>query len=832
MKPPSRRGPAPSVPPGALAARGAEALQQERFKEAVELFKLLVRQEKRPEWQESLAAAYYGRARALAAKGMFKEAAMVLENTLGQDGTLRDPPLYLTCLIRDGQAQKAAAHALAHIGRGNALPAAERTGLEELTAALLVAFPQPPDRADAAASERSRWLELAAACRAALTAWSDGAPPDELERQIGRISLRSAFRPVRLLLKSLTAAPQEAGRSRLQLETIDPASPFFSLRQAVEAVLPGEPALDGAQWTGLSPAQQRFVSEVRGLPPATAQLLTRFSEAARGGPAALFAVLLKASDLPRAEVRSACLNLLPQVPDRVAQFEKCFGPLSERDRGRVHALAAEARGDWGRAERFWRMVVDAIAADDTQAGLSRGVLYRHLAQLAIEHPEIEGDADDLFADPVIFYLERSCQADPMHVPTLLELIGRYRDGGRDKEWHLLAEEAAQRFPEDRQVLLAATASAVARKAYKKAAGFARRLLKVDPINPTVRRQMIALQVAHARKQMRAGRGDLAAKELAAAAEWERADAPSAKLRIARALVELQSGGSEPAADRLHAAVALAGGGAGGWFGAAVEAELMRLTGSPAALVGGELARALEAPPTREAVLAVVSALGQPDIAESRRAVAGLVARARRWLLGGAGIAWEAAEFQPVGEMLVRFEAFDVLAELARAARQREPTNPAWRFHEIVARTVGDARRLYVSEHDELAAIAEAAAQRQDFQTANRIERYLGGDTGAPSFRRRRAGTATPDAIDAEMVQVLIDTMIETMPKDAAASLREVVAERGRDGALAYMAEQLRGSPLGRGMPEPVMQALCEALVNQAMQGGRPGKPVAGRRSRV
>ena len=109
MKKPNQRGPVSSASLDALATRAAEALKQQRFKEAVELFKPMVRQDPRPEWKQSLAEAYRGRARALAAKKMFKEAAMVVENTLGPDGTLADPVFYLHCLIRDGQHQKAAA---------------------------------------------------------------------------------------------------------------------------------------------------------------------------------------------------------------------------------------------------------------------------------------------------------------------------------------------------------------------------------------------------------------------------------------------------------------------------------------------------------------------------------------------------------------------------------------------------------------------------------------------------------------------------------------------------------------------------------------------------
>ncbi len=121
---PQRRNAPPPASMATLPARAAEALRQERFKEAVELFKQLVRQDPRPEWREALANAYGGRARALAGKGMFKEAAMVLENTLTPAGLLREPYLYVTCLIREGQQPKAAAYLL-HCVASSAVPAGQ-----------------------------------------------------------------------------------------------------------------------------------------------------------------------------------------------------------------------------------------------------------------------------------------------------------------------------------------------------------------------------------------------------------------------------------------------------------------------------------------------------------------------------------------------------------------------------------------------------------------------------------------------------------------------------------------------------------------------------------
>ena len=133
--------------------------------------------------------------------------------------------------------------------------------------------------------------------------------------------------------------------------------------------------------------------------------------------------------------------------------------------------------------------------------LMAGVIYRHVAGLAEKHPEIAGGD----TSPSIDYLERSLRADPDHLPAVLKLIGLYRTEGQDKDWHRLAEDAAQRFPQQSAILLQAVDLAIARKAYKKAVGFARRILAIDPINQAVRQRMIELQITHARRQARSKR---------------------------------------------------------------------------------------------------------------------------------------------------------------------------------------------------------------------------------------------------------------------------------------------------------------------------------------
>jgi hypothetical protein len=136
----------------------------------------------------------------------------------------------------------------------------------------------------------------------------------------------------------------------------------------------------------------------------------------------------------------------------------------------------------------------------------------------------------------------------------------------------------------------------------------------------------------------------------------------------------------------------------------------------------------------------------------------------------------------------------------------------------------------IAETEDLLEMATAAAQRQDFHAANRIERFLSGD-GASRFRRRRSAPPDlPDDLDDEDITDMIEAMIGGMPKGAADNLRSLAVEFGRDGAAAQMFEQLRDSPLGEGIPDPLLRELCKAMLAKALAGGRPKQRETAQRS--
>ena len=221
-------------------------------------------------------------------------------------------------------------------------------------------------------------------------------------------------------------------------------------------------------------------------------------------------------------------------------------------------------------------------------------------------------------------------------------------------------------------------------------------------------------------------------------------------------------------------------------------------------------------------MGIVSAVGQPEAAENRKAITSLLTGMRPWLQQGAAIEWKPAEFEAMADLLTRFEMYDLLRDYAEAACKRDPANPAWRFHAIVAHAQGLPYRLTMREEDEVATLAKAAVDRQDFHMLSRINRFMEGDADL-NPRARRRGHRGPDVelddLDDDQIMALFSAVLTNMPSEAAANLRRRVNELGREQALTELVGQMKDPAMGPGLPEPMLRELCAAMIAQAMQGG-------------
>ena len=137
----------------------------------------------------------------------------------------------------------------------------------------------------------------------------------------------------------------------------------------------------------------------------------------------------------------------------------------------------------------------------------------------------------------------------------------------------------------------------------------------------------------------------------------------------------------------------------------------------------------------------------------------------------------------------------------------------------------------MGEMDELTKMADAAVDRKDFHAANRIDRFLSGDS-ITSSGRRRPPSGLPDDLDDEAMEMLIEALVSNMSKGPAKDIRALVEEFGPEGAASTMVERLRDSPLGAEIPEQVLRELCAAMVAQAMAANTPGRGGTARRRRA
>jgi len=335
--------------------------------------------------------------------------------------------------------------------------------------------------------------------------------------------------------------------------------------------------------------------------------------------------------------------------------------------------------------------------------------------------------------------------------------------------------------------------------------------------------MIELNISHARKQSRSKRTDLAAKELANAAEWERPGAPSFLLRINQGLVGREFG-QQAAEAMLRQGVELAGGGVAGWFRASLEHVLMNGSTANATLLRQELLQVAQASaPTKEEILSIASAASSKEARDAKKAVAGLMFQIRAWLSKAGSLAWSAAEFHPIADMFGRADAYDLLGDYAKLAARRQPGDSTWSYYQLVARAKGDSRRLSFSDTEKLMEMADDASRRRDFHMANRINRFIEGpDAGSRRRTSRSFGADRADFDDedeaTDMLAALLGVGLEDTPP---AMVERMIAKLGKAGAVAALVDRLRASPLGA-MPEEMLRNFAKGLVESVITAsGRP-----------
>ncbi len=816
-------------------------LDSGRFREAMAGFKDLLKQapagEDRDGLRIGLADAYEGRARQLGAKGMHKEALVMWENRAAL-GALPVHPDHAVCLLRLGRV--AQVMPMLEGGSLTADPESRALLLGHLAAQMLAgtagiaeALPaDDPIRVQATVAEE------------ALDAYCVG-NDQALAQALKAIPFRSPYRDLVQILKALSrldpvardhrgdwteVARNEAAKL---LDRIDDNSGFAGLRDAARLALLSEIEL-APKLRDIGPATRDLVFSLRGWPAERAILWNELQALGNAPqPKQLLRLMFRHRRvLGETWAHERGLRLLLPKPQTGAKWwiEAGGKPLRKIDGYLLDAWESEAESDPWKVATYWQDHADLMAdaaeprvEPGSDAALRIALVLRRTETLfkILERMEPDSDPESL-PGTIVADLESSLEHDPDDRATYLSLIAYYLRGGKAlKDARNILKRAQARWPTDKAVLTAAMDTAIASGAFKKAATIAADILAVDPINSGVRERLVEAHLAHARKNLRVKRADLAMRALALAEEWSRTERTRERLELVRGLAELLAFDSR-GEGRLQALAESLGNGLAARLILLLEAGACGIPGARLLKQLGLAKASTSDAADLRAFFARVRAhldTGAKLPSEVGRELKGPLKQTARLKL-------DQGEMESICETLRRTDLHDVRLAFAEAALKRWRGEPVFELHAFEARHRGVVPwNVPMHETLRLEQALERARDNGDSRLVHRIIEALSGPSlpfGGPlrggfggGFNEDEWDDEDDDIDDGDMAQrsiSLLADMIRTlgpsgfralmqMPGPVGESMREIERDLGKE-ALDLLINALAADMNAKGLPFP------------------------------
>lgn len=793
----SRSPQGPTVTLDEAAAR--RDLEAGRFREAIAGYKALIKQGDAPDAALGLAEAYAGRAGELAGKGMLKEALVIWENRR-QLGAVAPPSADHAALLL--RLDRAAAAAALYREAGQA---GDRSICGALAERLAAHFLAGDAGIATALAADDPILVHGVAARAALAAYCAG-DDEGLGASLAAIPYRSPYRDWVQILKALQRLPDRPQEAASLLARVAEDSAFAGLCRAVTLALAPEPELL-AQLPEAGEASGRFALGLRGWGEERQMLwreATRLSPTP--SPQALLRLLHRHQPrLGETWVRARALRLLVGAHPRSLQWLQEAGcrRASPLEQDLVAAWQMEEGRDAWATQRAWKRVAAHLADPPPPPGsddaLRLALVLRRLEQTQeiLRRAGAAGTADPL-SEVTAAMLVDSLVYDPDDPEPYLRLIAYHRGTGVLTGARRFLEPALARWPKDIGILTAALDMALTANAFKKAAGFARRILALDPINTGARERLVAAHLAHARKQLRIARFDLARRELAEAAVWARGERLGERIEVTGAFLTL---GEDPPAGlaALRVLVERLGGGIAAILALVIEGAAV---GRPPPALLKQAGLAVPRCQGREDLLAFFSRL-RAHLDGGGRPPRELATLFEKPLKAAATLPAVLQEVEVACEILRRCVLQGVRRVFAETALKRWPGVPILVLHAFEARHAGSYYlRVGDRELDRLEAALARARAEGDMRTAHRLTELL-DEIAGPSFE---PGDSTGAPLD--LPAGFLSSVIEALGLDGFLTLAGFDAETRR---ILKQAERDLGL---RGVIE-----LLQAMLRDKLPGG-------------
>ncbi|OQW95994.1 MAG: hypothetical protein BWK79_00370 [Beggiatoa sp. IS2] len=541
-----------NLPTHILEQQATQQLADSSYKEAIESYKQLLRQEDREEWRSALATAYLERAKSFAYKRMYKEATVFWENraTLCNDQTALD--LYILWLIRAGRHIRAA-----RLYNESVAQLAESEIHRQLLTWFALLMLTNHEEIKELFSTDTLLFRHYQIIFSALQAYCQG---DDTSADVflKQLSFHSPYRDFRFILKALILFERDQQGANRVLAQIPSDSPFSYFNQLIQTIInPNEKLWDVLAQSG--PHEQALLACLKGWDKAQLKtiLALRLAVKRANSKTTFGTILAHRHLLGESYSQKFCLALLPDHIVGIKDYQKAFGDLPLFEQERIAALSEERKQRFEMVEKHWRKCI-SILERNLQEGdnaLKIALIFRHLVEGAKRYTEESNERNSRL---MLQDLEHSLTFDPSDKATYIELITTYKEMEDDKNYQKWVEAAVLQFPKDSEILMMAIGAARYKKAFKKATKLANALLQVDPINVRARQILLSSHLAHAYKLIKSGKYDLARKELTQAAGLERENQRSGIVSIVQGLLEWQNKQEEIAIRLLSEGIQQAG----------------------------------------------------------------------------------------------------------------------------------------------------------------------------------------------------------------------------------------------------------------------------------
>lgn len=779
-----------------------KTLAEGDFANAISLLKSILKESHCDDCIELLAQAYAGRAAALAAKGMVEEAITLWRNR----HTLCDRPLadpfFLGLLLQRGRheealqlfaSQQEQLQAQEQLPRSAELIAAQLLATDK--ASLLKILQQ-------ALPEENPVIRDLPHANSALQAYCTG-DDEAAARQLSKIPFRSPYRDFRRLLTALLTQAEDPGRALTQLSRIDSDSPFYAFTGLIQlANHSGQPFWSA--FSSLEPRGKQFVAALRGWTKKQLECIRELE--GKPSPERLMQLLIKYDTiLGMAGAKTAARELVRRYPKLQRRYETYFGPLASWELISFQAFRAEGNEDPQQVYSLWQDSAEALQAyrtvDDPRSALAVALLLRHAATYWQRYQPLNRQQLTL--------LEKCLDYDPDDKATYLQLIRGYRQLRQQKESRRLLQCALERFSDNVELLQEAVETAIGGGAFKKAAGYAARILELDPLNPKVKASLVQAHLSHCRKQIAKQREDLADKELKLAKSWARSSADRGQIRLLEAFAQQDAGNKSDAKTSFTEALQQFDCRFVAQYHLLLEASRLGWTHRRALSAAGEK---LPRKPSHTELCALLVELSTTKL--DSQTMDAVLQSIRAALLKGANTSeLSLHEYERFCELWLRLEQDELRSRYAAMALKRAPGTPIFVYHELDCLDPWD---FTDTQMERLESAGEQAHQEGDQRSVLRLSELL-------------SRLMPPDALfygddDFDSVEDF-DSMHAALPAELLEEMAMMVQVMGVEPTLDLLLQSIAvGMPRGeKALLRKALKEQLQMLLEQQGQDPAPGK---------